>query len=128
MTVHTFITKFPDVEEINTNSLVDLACPKCGDRAAFYIQVTAGALVCDMGVDETQDPEWDDDSYCRCRNCGHHATIEKFTINGLDSFLSCDLPREAKALLDSDPPKGACILTPENLHTADDCTLHDHEP
>ena len=23
---------------------------------------------------------------------------------------------------------GACILTPENMHTADDCTMHDHEP
>lgn len=23
--------------------------------------------------------------------------------------------------------QGACILTPENIHTADDCTLHDHE-
>ena len=24
-------------------------------------------------------------------------------------------------------PQGACILTPENMHTADDCTMHDHE-
>ena len=23
---------------------------------------------------------------------------------------------------------GACILTAENMHTADDCTMHDHEP
>ncbi len=24
--------------------------------------------------------------------------------------------------------QGACILTAENMHTADDCTMHDHEP
>ena len=26
-----------------------------------------------------------------------------------------------------DDDQGACILTAENMHTADDCTMHDHE-
>jgi len=26
-----------------------------------------------------------------------------------------------------DKPLGACILTPENMHTKDDCNMHDHE-
>lgn len=28
---------------------------------------------------------------------------------------------------DLDGERGACILTAENMHTEDDCTMHDHE-
>jgi len=34
---------------------------------------------------------------------------------------------ELLGLVDNDGEQGACILTAENMHTADDCTMHDHE-
>ena len=32
------------------------------------------------------------------------------------------------AVYAADVAEGACILTPENMHTEGDCTLHEHEP
>lgn len=47
------------------------------------------------------------------------------TADGHDGIKAvCDWLNED----DEDPGQGACILTAGNMHTADDCTSHDHEP
>lgn len=62
----------------NTNCLEGFKCPKCGSEDLFRIAITAIAVVCDGGVDETYDHEWDDSSYCECCGCHHYATVAEF--------------------------------------------------
>lgn len=59
----------------NTNCLENMACPQCGQREQFCIQVTTLATVVDNGIMDTGDNSWDDDSYAQCDECGWTGTV-----------------------------------------------------
>ena len=87
MTAKQFMRKFPTVREINENTLVDFACPECGSRGRFEITATSTFTMDDHGADGYSDIEWDDDSSCSCRACGHGGTVKDFEVKGLDEAL-----------------------------------------
>ena len=97
MKPRTFLKKFPNAPQ-NENCLIDIACPKCGHRDEFSIEVSSFARVSDNGTNDidTSDTEWTDKSYCRCCNCNHVATVAAFTIEGLDEALAEGQRKAAK--------------------------------
>lgn len=65
----------------NSNCLEGFECPACGSYGPFYIRatVTGETLVCDDGTEGVMgDVEWDDNSACRCADCGHPGTVREF--------------------------------------------------
>ena len=62
----------------NTNCLAGMRCPKCRSLGAFVIAVTASATVYDDGTDDITDVEWEGESGCVCKDCGHAATVNDF--------------------------------------------------
>lgn len=66
-------------EEANTNCLSGMRCPECGSLGDFRISVVTMAVVSDDGVLETNDHEWDNNSYCECCECSHSGTVGTFT-------------------------------------------------
>jgi hypothetical protein len=64
----------------NTNCLENIQCPRCGNEDSFRIAATTIATVCDDGVEDYSEMEWDDDSYIDCTKCCHHRTLKEFTI------------------------------------------------
>lgn len=64
----------------NSNCLENMACPNCGSLGPYTIDCTTSAEVSDNGVEETGDMEWDSDSSCTCRACGHGAEVKDFYI------------------------------------------------
>lgn len=84
MTAKQFRKKFP-AADTNDNCLRDIACPSCGSRGRFDIEVSTVAKFDDMGSDDTGDMEWSDDSFIGCRACNHSGQVADFTIQGLDS-------------------------------------------
>jgi DNA-directed RNA polymerase subunit RPC12/RpoP len=56
-----------------------LKCPKCGSQDRFEISCTTLATISDEGVEDHGDMAYEKDSYCRCRHCGHEATVGDFT-------------------------------------------------
>jgi rubredoxin len=97
MTPQKFIAKFPNQRESNANEMLeDRACPMCGSRTPFRVTAVTTATITNEGVEDTEDHEWEDDSACQCRACGHSATVIAFTIPGLDSaLLELDLSETA---------------------------------
>ena len=89
MTPQEFKAKFPHrKEDINTNCLENIACPKCGWRGEVFIIATTEVEVVDNGTDTQGDVEWDEQSPCRCGFCHHRGVVQDFTVEGLDDFLS----------------------------------------
>jgi DNA-directed RNA polymerase subunit RPC12/RpoP len=88
MTPQEFHARHPDQDETNENALEDMACPGCGSRGRFAIAVTTTAIFDDLGSDDVGDLEYENDSSCTCRECGHAGTVADFTVDGLDAFLS----------------------------------------
>ncbi len=62
----------------NENCLEGVKCPKCGHEKSFDIMVSAIARVNDGGIDRCEDYEWDDDSFCACRNCEFQGVVRDF--------------------------------------------------
>jgi hypothetical protein len=56
----------------------DLACPQCGHRSDFYIDVTATAYVDASGPTVESDYYWDEKSCCTCLGCGFEASAADF--------------------------------------------------
>lgn len=69
---------YVDDAEPNENCLSGMRCPKCGAYEPFYIMCIALAEVWDSGVEEYIEPEWDDDSYCRCKQCEFTGKVKDF--------------------------------------------------
>jgi hypothetical protein len=57
----------------------DLACPQCGHRGDFHIDVTATAYVDANGPTVEGDYHWDGKSCCTCLGCGFEASAAEFT-------------------------------------------------
>lgn len=67
----------------NSNCLEGIACPACGQEECFRIAIKTTVLVYDDGTEEDNlagDTEWDDTSYCECRDCGHHGVVKDFKM------------------------------------------------
>jgi hypothetical protein len=47
---------------------------------------------------------------------------DQAAVDYIDKLL-----KRASEIAQEDKPLGACILTPENMDTQDDCNMHDHE-
>jgi hypothetical protein len=63
---------------MNDGCLEGMSCPKCGSEGPFAILCTALFHVSDEGTEDHGDVEWDDESFCRCKACGHQATVGDF--------------------------------------------------
>jgi len=64
----------------NKNCLEGIECPRCGSQGPFRIACTSMMDVEDDGTGDCEDIEWDDKSYCECRNCSAYATVRYFRI------------------------------------------------
>ena len=62
----------------NENCLAGMACPKCKSKGPFRIVATCWALVCDDGIEDTTEHEWEDDAACICAHCKHDAKVKDF--------------------------------------------------
>jgi hypothetical protein len=87
MTPKQFVKKFPEANWINQNCLEDIACPHCGNRERFSVEVTTHMEIVDDGTDDHGDTEWDDESHCRCCDCNEDGAVKDFKIPGLDAYL-----------------------------------------
>lgn len=56
----------------------DLACPQCGHRGSFHIDVIATAYVDASGPCVESDHYWDEDFGCVCLACFHEARAGDF--------------------------------------------------
>lgn len=65
----------------------DLACPRCGHRDDFHVDVTAVAYLDASGPTVESDYYWDNSSDCSCLGCYFGGTVADF----------------AKALSDAEP-------------------------
>lgn len=78
---HDVAASFADWEPRNSNCLQGMVCPECGSEGSFDIMVSRVEEVSDDGTDcGGGDTEWDDRSYCRCRNCGNEGRVRNFTL------------------------------------------------
>ena len=57
----------------------ELGCPACGQANELVIAITTLARITPDGSDPEGDHEWDETSYCRCPDCGHHGIVADFT-------------------------------------------------
>lgn len=74
---------------VNANALKDLACPDCGSRGPFCIDMGSGITVHDAGATvSAEDLYWDFNSYCRCEECDSDGEVKHFTFDGLDDLLA----------------------------------------
>jgi hypothetical protein len=56
----------------------DLACPRCGHRKDFHIDVTASAYLDVSSPCVESDYHWDAKSICTCLCCGHEGLAGHF--------------------------------------------------
>ena len=56
----------------------DLACPQCGHRRDFHIDVTATAYVDASGPTVESDYYWDEGSDCSCLGCYFGGSVADF--------------------------------------------------
>ena len=66
-------------DKANSNCLYGFRCPRCGSREPFNIEVTTTLTVYDDGGGDTENHEWDDDSFCQCIACGFVGAVSIFT-------------------------------------------------
>lgn len=62
----------------NTNCLMDMRCPRCGNDDELRIVVSGIASVTDDGMTLVGDTEWDGGSFCQCPVCDHDGIAHDF--------------------------------------------------
>lgn len=62
----------------NTNCLLGMKCPECGQEKSFDIVATAVFTVYDDGTDDARNVEWDDSAYCYCTECNYEGNVGGF--------------------------------------------------
>lgn len=70
---------------MTTLLLSELACPCCGHRGSFHIDVTATAYVDASGPCVESEYYWNADSNCTCLNCFHDARVADFRSKAVQS-------------------------------------------
>jgi len=61
-------------------TLENMACPKCGHKGSFYVEVSSVILFFEDGdtvLDDTEE-QWNDYSYCGCHACNHDGRVYQF--------------------------------------------------
>ena len=87
MTPQEFHKKFPSVHQINSRCAIDMACPACGTRGPFNVQVkTFVELTDETGYGPSDRFEDLEGSMVECGQCGNQGS--DFLIEGLDEHLS----------------------------------------
>ena len=87
MTAEAFLQKYPKTKP-NRNSLEDIACPDCGSRGGFEMEVKTTMFVSDEGTDTcSADVEWEGYSWTKCDRCGKASVLDYFTVEGLDQLI-----------------------------------------
>lgn len=99
MNVEELIAKFPslvmpDNHHPEDDLLNDLCCPGCGSRDAISIVMTSFTELHPDGTGDSEDTEWDNESFCKCRACGHGAKVKDFTFDGLDELIETKIEDE----------------------------------
>lgn len=88
LTAKEWVEKFYDEDtQINTDYLVDIACPECGERDDFVIETRCFLNFQDDHYEIRDQPDLEPDDYIRCRNCDASKDIRIFTVNGLDELI-----------------------------------------
>ena len=70
----------------NSNCLEGVECPRCASQGAFRIAATALFDVEDDGTGDYEDVEWNDRSYCECKNCHAFGMVYDFQIKNRDKL------------------------------------------
>ena len=86
LTIEQFLENFPNAAP-NANCLEDTACPHCGNRDLFHIEVKTVMEVTDGGTDTQGDVEWEETSPTVCKDCEATGTLADFTFDGLDDAI-----------------------------------------
>jgi hypothetical protein len=70
----------------NENCLKGIKCPQCGSDEAFGIACDVVYEITDDGTGDqlTDGHEWDETSYCECRNCFKSGTVADFRVNHVE--------------------------------------------
>ena len=56
----------------------DLACPRCGQREQFHVDVTATAYLDESGPSVEGEYDWDSESYIACLDCNLEGIVAQF--------------------------------------------------
>jgi len=78
--------KFPELQQ-NKNCLRNIACPECGNRAQFHIQMKSVFSLRDDGTDGYEDTDFGPNAFCQCVECEHEGKVREFTFAGLDDLV-----------------------------------------
>ena len=89
LTARRLMQKFPNLQP-NDNCLTNIACPECGNRDQFRIEMKSVFTLRDTGTDGYEDTDWGRNAYCQCGQCQHEGKVRDFTFPALD-----DLPHTA---------------------------------
>jgi Zn ribbon nucleic-acid-binding protein len=65
---------------VNSNCLLGIKCPDCGNEDRFYIQSTAVMYVTDDGAECRGDTEWNEDSHAECPQCERSGKLALFRV------------------------------------------------
>ena len=86
LTARRLMQKFPNLQP-NDNCLTNIACPECGNRDQFRIEMKSVFTLRDDGTDGYEDTDWGRNAYCQCGQCQHEGKVRGFTFPGLDDLL-----------------------------------------
>ena len=86
LTARQLAQKFPNLQP-NGNCLTNIACPECGNRDQFRIEMKSVFTLRDAGTDDYEDTDWGQNAYCQCGECKHEGKVRDFTFAGLDDLL-----------------------------------------
>jgi hypothetical protein len=86
LTARQLAQKFQNLQP-NDNCLTDIACPECGNRDQFRIEMKSIFALRDAGTDGYEDTDWGQNAYCQCCECQHEGKVRDFTFAGLDELL-----------------------------------------
>ena len=78
--------KFQKLQQ-NNNCLTNIACPECGNRDQFRIEMKSVFSLCDAGTVGYEDTDWGPNGFCQCVECHHEGKVRDFTFAGLDDLL-----------------------------------------
>lgn len=86
LTARQLIQKFPRLRR-NKNCLINIACPECGNRDQFRIEMKSVFTLRDDGTEGYEDTEWERNDYCQCSQCQREGKVRDFTFPDLDDLL-----------------------------------------
>ncbi len=113
LTARQLLDKF-QIKSANQNCLRDMACPSCGERDTFQIEMKAVIRIHDEGTEDHEDTEWDGKSYCACgrSECPQAGLVRDFTFPGLDDLLEQCNCVEVHSWYNAERHASACPCAP----------------